>query len=180
MKIRSGFVSNSSSSSFIVIPPIYHKSTNYEQTKCELEWKDQVGSRDTFIVDNNSFGYYEFGWDYQVYNTFPSKLCFAYLQAREAKYEQDSDGEYKYKENPKWMKMLEEVLCEVLDVKKIQWEIKRIEDHDHSSNIYDYSYIDHQSSSHEGKNTEIFESKLVLRRFLFDPNARIITDNDNH
>jgi hypothetical protein len=71
--------------------------------------------------------------------------------------------------------MLEEIIREELDVEDIVWNIatsyrdKGIE-----------GYIDHQSSAGEGQNIEIFNSKEILRSFLFNKESYIQLDNDNH
>jgi len=143
MKQRSGFVSNSSSSSFIVMdndiknyrPPTHHAG-------------------DEFTVDEN-LGESEFGWEHTEYTGYGTKILFAYIQAR-----------YVLENHPEWLAMLEKVIKEELGVAKINWNITG-------------GYIDHQSSSEEGKNIEIFENEQSLKNFLFNTETYIQGGNDN-
>ena len=48
------------------------------------------------------------------------------------------------------------------------------------SNRIKDGYIDHQSSACEGENIQIFESEKDLEAFIFDDEAYIVGDNDNH
>jgi hypothetical protein len=84
MKIRTGFVSNSSSSSFIVI-------NNYVS-------EEMLASLPKSIVIGE-VGKTQFGWEIEDSYDFESKLNFAVLQAR-------------YAENDEWYQMIEEVLSE--------------------------------------------------------------------
>ena len=95
MKIRNGFVSNSSSSSFIVIADgdIHPKKYNRSQ-----------------LVIDKSFGKTEFGWGPEVIHNMEAKIIFSYLQAR-------------YMNKDGWIKMLERVVRRHLGVKKITWRI---------------------------------------------------------
>ena len=65
MKIRNGFVSNSSSSSFIVIG-------NKPITNVKLN--------ENFVI--GKYGECEFGWEFIKYDDMDSRINFAYLQAR--------------------------------------------------------------------------------------------------
>lgn len=91
MKVRNGFVSNSSSSSFIVIG------------KAEPE---KVAQSDDYVV--GQFGAYEFGWEHVVYDGMDSMINFAWLQA-----------EYSLKTQPEYMKMLVRVIKQHTGAKKV-------------------------------------------------------------
>jgi hypothetical protein len=155
MKIRSGFVSNSSSSSYIVIADSTNPMTNglwqREYPLSTLDVRYIGGKR-------------KFGWEVEHSGDFPSKLWFAYMQAVYAK-------------RPEWVKMLEEVITEVIPhIEKIVWPVNF---QDWKSE--DYGYIDHQSAAYEdGINTEMFDDPNTLKKFLFHPYSYIKTDNDNH
>ena len=64
MKTRNGFVSNSSSSSYIVI------ANSGDASPCEVKQEKW----ESLQVPNDSYGCTEFGWQFQTYNDFMSKL----------------------------------------------------------------------------------------------------------
>lgn len=169
MKIRSGFVSNSSSSSFVVISP----TTDWTLA---VKLRETYGDRNKLVVDAK-LGQCEFGWQEERYNDFWSKLNFAYLQAKyvsaDAKYVDD----YGCKVHHEWLVMLEKVLKDTLNVKTIVWNMAA--EWHHGEEDPPYGYIDHQSASYEGQNTEMFESETVLTQFLFSNDSYIQCDNDN-
>jgi hypothetical protein len=141
MKTRQGFVSNSSSSSFIVIDA----SKGYEHPK----WGQ------TLLVDK-AFGEHEFGWGPETLTDVGSRIIFAYFQAQ-------------YVEKDEWISMLEKVIREHAGVKTIIWKV-------HCNGSYgcsQYGYIDHQSNSGEGENTEMFNSIQALRDFIFGQGSSI-------
>ena len=144
MKIRNGFVSNSSSSSFIVI------SEKIQGEIDELPHNLVIGQT----------GDCEFGWQFDRWMDFDSKLNFAYLQAKHKK---------------EWMDMLYEVLK---DYGAVNISVILSEDFDVQDGLRS-AYIDHQSSASEGKNTKIFDSKDHLVRFLFSRCSYIQGGNDN-
>lgn len=161
MKIRSGFVSNSSSSSFIVI------SQNGEDESYELRKKYEAGI--TTLVVDGKLGHTEFGWEHEEYNDFGSKLVFAYLQAHYLIENKDERGKM-------WLAMLEEVVKENLGVNEIEWNVTTTYNNDDEKT---WAYIDHQSASCEGENTEMFVDKISLKSFLFNTYSYIETGNDN-
>jgi hypothetical protein len=171
MKIRTGFISNSSSSSFVVI-----KNTGSFHNVREDEFCCKGG---TLVVDGSQ-GNLEFGWEWTRYDNFWDKLHFAYIQARYMDSEA-MDSPYGDKKPPfdkksdVGLKILEEILKEELGVLDIEW---KIDPEAHWDSPY-RCYIDHQSAIYEGQNGEIFESKEVLKSFLFDIGSFIQGGNDN-
>ncbi len=156
MKIRSGFVSNSSSSSFIII------SGCCDQTELEFH-KNIVKANEGKLVVDGTRGTCEFGWENDCYTDFYSKLNFAYLQYL-----------YVRDEHPEWLGMLEDVLGDELGVMDIDWVLQT-----DKYNEPGYAYIDHQSASIEDSNTEMFDSVNNLRAFLFSKDSYIQGGNDN-
>ena len=167
MKIRNGFVSNSSSSSFIVIFPLMD-STKLDK-RCILDG-DQ-------LVVNRYTGNCKFGWEREEYYDFGSKLVFAFCQA-DYLLNNPYKSEGTNNRGKQMMDMLEKVLKEVLGVKEIVWNITT--KYGKEAEGRDSVYIDHQSASNEGENIEMFEDEQTLKSFLFNPNSYICTDNDNH
>ena len=150
MKIRSGFVSNSSSSSFIVIgTDITEKNLPLDDGK--------------FII--GSAGETEFGWQNTTYEYAYDRINFAWMQAN-----------YMIESTPEWMEMLGEVIkehtgaTEVVSIINLDWPR-------HEGEVN--GYIDHQSASCEGVNTEMFADKDTLARFLFGSGSYIQGGNDN-
>jgi len=155
MKTRNGFVSNSSSSSFIVIEN--HNDANYIKNLR----KAYTG---TPLIVDYQFGHTEFGWGPDEFSDVGTKIIFAYLQ-------------YLYvKDNhPEWLVMLEKVITDNLEVTSIEWKID-LEYHENG----DFAYIDHQSNSADGENTDMFNGEDYLARFLFNSKSNITLDNDNY
>lgn len=157
MKVRSGFVSNSSSSSFIVIGTL---DNNVALTSLRQEW----GNREVLHVTPD-LGVHQFGWEHTEYNQFWDRVMFSWIQAK-----------YVEKQHPDWMRMLNRVMKEKLKVKQISWEISL------DSKPGDWNsccYIDHQSASSEGENTEMFLNEQNLVNFLFSTDSYIQGGNDN-
>lgn len=155
MKIRNGFVSNSSSSSFIVI------SLDGGYSK-ELNWEALLEYSGGPMVVNYSFGKTDFGWGPEKISDTPSKIIFSYLRAQ-------------YADRNSWIEMLEKVIKEHTKCSEIKWVVGIDEYEDH----VDFAYIDHQSVEGEA-NTEMFNDEYTLSRFLFCPQSCIQLDNDNH
>jgi hypothetical protein len=158
MKTRIGFVSNSSSCSFIVIG----KSTKYDRFP-----SDNIRGSNLDLSDN---GEYDFGWGPEKLNDICSRLAFAMLQcsyiSKKKRPSSDDENELNGWETD-WGKMLTRVIGETSNLNLI-WKLSS------------YSYIDHASSAEEGANTEMFNSEESLKQFIYSPGSYIQLDNDNY
>ncbi len=169
MKKRLQFVSNSSSSSFVII------SHREPQLPTPLY-------TDKLIVDGRNAETVEFGWGPDTINCRESRLVFAWLQASYLSRVWNPDlKKYEYGRSAE-MHMLEEVLKEVYQVEEVEWRLSTEfcwKEEDRDPEITYGCYIDHQSSASEGENLEIFNDEDTLRQFLFSPGSCIELDNDN-
>lgn len=151
MKIRAGFVSNSSSSSFIVID---------RSGLCEQPYFD----RNVLVVDG-SLGETRFGWQWDRYSDAGSKIIFSYLQA-------------KYAHRDDYVEMLEKVIKNHTGIRDIMWLVSdNYYEEDGKTHNTNWAYIDHQSIG--DYNLEMFDNEESLRSFLFNENSFIRTGNDN-
>jgi hypothetical protein len=96
MKTRIGFVSNSSSTSFIVI----NAKNGYK-----------IPNFDDYLVVDYDFGETQFGWGPDTLYRIEDRIIFSYLQ-------------YLYNKNPVWLEMLERVIQDNTNVKTIRWVIE--------------------------------------------------------
>jgi hypothetical protein len=162
MKIRNGFVSNSSSSSFIVIDktPIDQKNID-----------DIIMSRLPLIsLDGNVLKFplkygqtYEFGWEFIKYTDWDDKLNFAFLQAIGLSLFYDK----------KYLELFEKYVKELFGV-KLTYSLNKDGRLD-----YDDGYIDHQSMGNENpKNLKMFDSLEDFKQFIFNDNSFIQMGND--
>lgn len=152
MKITNGFISNSSSSSFIIIG-----YDNYNIP--DFTGKD-------YIIGKNG-GEYEFGWECTTYNILADRVNFATIQAMYLDKNSERNCYHMIE------KVLKETLkcVDVINAITLEWN-----DPDTSKVI---GYIDHQSAATEGENVEMFESEESLYNFLFSDNSYIQGGNDN-
>lgn len=125
MKKRITFISNSSSSSFVVI------------SDGGLDQLDQLNEEYSLLVPTNK-GEYEFGWQQKRYNDFYSKLNFCTLQCLNV---WDTKGK-------DWFEMLKEVVKDKLNLDL------ELDEHttgyiDHQSSAYEGSNIEMFDSKHD-------------------------------
>ena len=180
MKQRNDFVSNSSSSSFIII-----NSTN--------RYAPAVNKDDDPLLIPTYDGNCEFGWGFHKYNGFFDKLNFCALQLIEIRDMKDRIVELKsdpgklddwakrrIKEMQEWVdkydkywEMLQKV---VKDTCRIEIELRTDVGYGDGKM---FAYIDHQSSVTEDRNMEMFEDETTLNYFLFSEDSYIKTGNDN-
>jgi hypothetical protein len=170
VKIRFGFVSNSSSTSFVVIE------------KGDLELPHDFYDSELNIPQDFPSSYYEFGWGPGVHSDVGSKINWAVLQLLYYE-EEDKLLEKAYQaigSKGREFQLLEDVLKERFHISKVNFNLTTSYDEaKHNSNKIE-AYIDHQSASCEDPGQmHIFDSKEKLEQFLFCPASFVEEDNDN-
>lgn len=163
MKIRSGFVSNSSSSSYIVID----NSSKIEHIPEEAYIRDEDGKFELLLPNRNYT--YEFGWEECTYQGVMEKLNFAVIQTDYIKNNTSLHQD--------WMEKIIEVVFR--DFEETHPGQSLSINFDFEEKGWNYPYIDHQSSSAEGANTEMFDSVEKLYDFVFNEDSYIQGGNDN-
>ena len=197
MKKRNDFVSNSSSSSYIVIV-----DNGAMCSRVGVDAEAKKGYR-TYAVPNKDYGHLEFGWDVRTYETLEDKLnwcgiilleLYASCRCAELKggvlgkkaskivnsYEQDKEKFFK------WNAMLSKVCEERLGF-KINLDLDWLRPFGATSPDSEYAYIgtfdcyiDHQSDIFEApENGRMFESEDTLYNFLAYEGSYIQGGNDN-
>lgn len=172
MKTRSDFVSNSSSSSFVVI-------TDTGQEVLPRARPQDDGP----LVLPSDFGESEFGWQTEKYRDFWSKLNWCAIMARDKKdmeeYETEEESLKEQVQKP-WfraddMYALLKKVCADLGLGEVSVKT--------GSNTYDdldCGYVDHQSAvGEEPRNARMFETEKKLRDFLVNSGSYIDNSNDN-
>ena len=168
MKIRTGFVSNSSSSSFILIDA-------YGDTDPQLEANFSVWVNEHIVsnkkLGQNVFAYVptqEFGWQFEAYNEMWDKLDFMLLQSRlTGKYDDDYA-----KHKTALLEFFQQYNSSIGKV----CVLNKLYDEEYDYNEY-MGYIDHQSVG--GENLDMMESVDSIRHWLFSPKSYILCGNDN-
>ena len=188
MKIRSDYVSNSSSSSFIVI---VNNGVDMTQAisvgfiRYQNEW-------DAYAIPNKS-AKHAFGWEWEDTSSFEGKLNFIGIQLLYLFIEKITNKkspwkkEYTGKDFDRLYDMLKKVCLE-----KFHFHVKLDEDviktrvfHNDEKGYYAFYdlennfYIDHQSSAEEGECMEMFQSEDALYDFLRFEESYIRGGNDN-
>jgi hypothetical protein len=190
---RSAFVSNSSSSSFVVIGDE------------DLDFP-KINTHD-LVVPFDLGGHYEFDRGGIIAVDVGSRINWAFLIAESWFPDEFLDEDNVYRD-PYWndhdasqygdlIAMTKDVLQNTLGVSSITVLFRHEEDDDYSrpqnfsdteltenekkffSSIGVYGFIDHGSLLYEcSKNIEIFNNELTLMRFLFDTGSRIEITSD--
>ena len=189
MKTRNDFVSNSSSSSFIIIANSGTDRTDDIKSDF-MSYKDDW----TSYPIPNTIGKHEFGWEWEDTNSFEGKLNFVGIQLLYLFIEKISNEDRKYyrpytgKDFDRLYDMLKKVCKERfgfnvrLNPDIINTEIGFSEDR---GGYYGFTtlatgfYIDHQSASSEGSCMEMFDSEDALYNFLRFDESYIQGGNDN-
>ena len=165
MKIRNGYVSNSSSSSFVVI-----QNSGPYQKKYDTCWE-------TVTVPSIDRGCAQFWWQFEEYYDFWSKLNWCAIcinDMRELERIENSEDRMKRAIKSPWLesKAMEKMLKKVCE-EKLGLDIKVVETDYHSS-------IDHQSAVYEEpENARMFQTDIKLYDFLANADSYISCGNDN-
>lgn len=177
MKIRFDFVTNSSSSQFMV----YTKTSLSEELEDKIERhgyfvnlaRQAVGSimeeyvdlggvkQKYYTLDLDSFAQTEFGWECVEYKNFWDKLSWSVLQIRHTHQQSDAD-----ELESKLIEVANEVMCELDPQIRID-------------SFKNEGYIDHQSVGFE-ELRQAFKNMDSLRAWLLDETNYVQGDNDNH
>ena len=168
MKIRTGFVSNSSSSSFIV----------YGQSKWNENAERNLKAYIHRFIDGHVFRYNpqeDFGWNFRVYYDWMSKFDWAFLQMYYHLYEPEHT--YYYETMLEFLRLYYPEI-ERIETKRFQLEqYPDFEDEDYYVEDEPSGYIDHESIG--GENAEILEDVDTLRNFILCDDSFICNQNDN-
>lgn len=180
MKLRNGFISNSSSSSFVVFGDTFEEENIPEDTFVQTSLNNYEITLPIVQADK------EFGWDIIRYKGILTKLNFAICQVYYTaitNYECENNTIIDFRDkNPCGER-------ESLLRKAIENNFRKT--HGENCNLkiiinlaliggFNGAYIDHGSSAVENKNVEIFDSIEKMEDFLFNANTYIQGNNSNN
>lgn len=159
MKIRSRFVSNSSSSSFIVLGSGGPSQSNERNLRAFLK---RFVEGNTFVYDPETC----FGWNFELYDDWISRFDWAMLQTYYHLY--DAQHAYYYET------MLDFVREYCPSVEKLVIRSDYAEEWEDDEPT---GYIDHQSIG--GSNAEFLETVETTKDFILSDNSFVCGQNDN-
>jgi len=167
MKNRNGFVSNSSSSSFVVIG-----TKEQEIPKLHSAYQNHR----VLMIPQTFGGHYDFTESMESYDTFADRLNFAALVA----WYKEGPGGYNMS-NSDWTTMLEEVLIEDIDIDEIK--INFVSDENYCQYLNPLSVtegeIPHNSHpAHTPETCSMFRDKDTLRQWLYATDSRVTVQYD--
>jgi len=187
MKTRTGFVSNSSSSSFVVIDHSDNKEYALRVLRSRGTQHERGFDESVLCLPHDLEGMsncLEFGWERCRRDDFLDRLAFACLQAcyhddEEAGTDNCYSGSARRPTVGSWHEMISNALKSLDDtIKQVEFFVSRDWCQDSDEGVVT-GFIDHQSSWVEGSNGEIFDSVEELRDFLFNEGSYVQTCNDN-
>ena len=191
MKIRSDYVSNSSSSSFIVIST---SKENYEDSSIKMEFGEFCDSEYSTYEFPNKRHKHQFGWEFENTSDFGGKLNFIGIQLLNLFIMSTSQQKQTYyrgnaKEDfSRYYSMVKKVCLEHfgmrvrLDASSIKVAIDKVEDSEEFYPLFYIAYdmyIDHQSCVTENQCMEMFNSEDDLYNFLANSESHVSGGNDN-
>ncbi len=167
MKIRNGFVSNSSSSSFIVISGKM-KFSNIKPTY-----------HNTYIIGEKGITYFSSSFDKQI-NDIDSKInCVFIYAANQIEYKDFQQNIFDISimpldhESCKNINMLFDLIKEQNNIKNIGTVLTSY----YGDDDLKYGYIEY-CKTHKENFDIIFKSKEVLKNFIFEEDSYIIFEED--
>lgn len=178
MKVRTSFVTNSSSSSFV------YTALDSEMDPTQLSigkgWKIETKEENGVnVLDMTTFSY-DFGWSFTRYSSVEDKFayavtCIANWQDYEKKRQRPKFERYR-KPQYEW-DISDAYLCETTEGRILQNCLKKYLNLDVDVVLMNSS-MDHQMYE-DGGQEEMFANEDNLAYFLFSANSYVDTGNDN-